>query len=272
MRPLKDWIARLRPFSRVRERLDGISKSVTLVDKRTKAVSRQLKETDRRLDNIYRQIAGYVELRTRIEPGIPIPPLRGFAISPDMAIHLIDTIETVRPSRLLECGSGFSTVLMARYCASTGATLVSMEHDPLYLEKTRSLLARSGLEAHADVVWCPLKEGEGPEGGQLFYDADVLFGRAPATPFDFVFVDGPPMAFGDRIRGGLLPRLVPLLAPNALIVMDDFCRKGEQDVAEGWREAGYVELVETHTHLEKHAAHLRVAPEVAKPPPGSSRS
>ena len=79
--------------------------------------------------------------------------------------------------RVLECGSGLTTLVLA----IKGADSTVLEHDPAFASHTAKMLARFGLEAGIQI--CPLVDG--------WYDF-------AGGEFDTVIVDGPPRALGKR--------------------------------------------------------------------------
>ncbi len=130
---------------------------------------------------------------------------------------------------LVECGSGVSTVVLARLLRARGAgSLVALEHDGGWAALVADLLAREGLGDVARVVHAPL------EGDPTWYAAAAV--DALPEGIDLLVVDGPP---ADRpgmgqARQPALERLGPKLAPGATVVLDDVGRPGEQEVLARW--------------------------------------
>jgi len=129
-------------------------------------------------------------------------------------------------SRILECGSGLSTLLMSICAESSHAELTSLEHNPAWRCKLQKLLRRYGAN-RAVVLSSPLTDY-----------GDFCWYQLPDSPrlhrrFTAVVCDGPP---GDTPGGryGLLPLLQEWLAPACLILLDDLERQEEQAVAESW--------------------------------------
>ncbi len=82
------------------------------------------------------------------------------AANPSWSISAIGAIELdarLRPSvdrpAILDVGSGLSTVVAAVAAARYGGRVVSLEHDPAYAERTRSMLAAAGVADVAEVSW-----------------------------------------------------------------------------------------------------------------------
>ena len=154
-------------------------------------------------------------------------PWSPWSIGAAGAQALVSELLLYRPKSILECGSGASTVLLAAYAKSHGATVITLEHDGCHAEKTRELLAAHGLAGHVQVKSAPLKDKVGPDGrSHPWYDDD------PKGPFDFVLIDGPPDRFG---REAALFCIAGQLARVFRIWLHDANRAGERRCLASWR-------------------------------------
>ena len=61
-----------------------------------------------------------------------------------------------RRCRVVECGSGFSTLVLARQLRARGGRLISLEHDPVWADRVRGHLSAAGLAEVARVELAPL--------------------------------------------------------------------------------------------------------------------
>jgi hypothetical protein len=133
---------------------------------------------------------------------------------------------------IVECGSGVSTVVVARLLRERGeGALVSLEHDQHWAGVVQDQLRRESLDTIARVVYAPL------EGTPPWYDLAGLADIPDAV--DLLIVDGPPAfdpGHGHR-RAPALPWFGERLIPGATVMLDDIDREGERDVLAGW-EAG----------------------------------
>ena len=171
--------------------------------------------------------------------------------------------------RVVELGSGLSTVLLARLLAQRArrSTLVAVEHDARWAQWVREQLEREGIGAHVMVIDAPLTARADDAGGLPWYDeaavADGLDRALGAEPIDLLVVDGPPAyAAGHGLgRYPALPVLRPRLAPGATVVLDDVERRGEQDVLRRWESE--TDLV-FHRHAESAGVAVAV-PSTAEP-------
>lgn len=136
---------------------------------------------------------------------------------------------------VVECGSGLSTILIARRLRELGAGQVhSLEHDRGFAEACRRQLERESLGDRAQVIEAPLRTH--PASGVGWYDRDAL-ARLPAGGVELLLVDGPPAGTSaiERSRYPALAELRPRLAPGAVVICDDAARPGERWVLDRWR-------------------------------------
>lgn len=135
---------------------------------------------------------------------------------------------------VVECGSGFSTLTLARLLHEREGSLLSLEHDPLWTERVRNNLAAAGLAGTAQVTLAPLEPHPLARQGLRWYAEDALL--TVSDRIDVLLVDGPP-AFEPEIelsRYPALPALADRLAPDAIVVLDDIDRRGEQQILAAW--------------------------------------
>ncbi|MCW2905198.1 MAG: Methyltransferase domain [Streptosporangiaceae bacterium] len=133
-------------------------------------------------------------------------------------------------TRIAECGSGVSTVVLARLLRQRGggATIVALEHDAQWAALVTDLLRRESLNDVARVVHAPL------EDDPPWYARSAL--REMPEQVDLLIVDGPPAyepGHGRR-RAPALAAFGPLLPETATVILDDVNRPGERDVLTAW--------------------------------------
>ena len=170
----------------------------------------------------------YAELR--LERGLP--QTRDWAASPDILLLLARRARERRPRIVVECGSGISTVVLAR-CMQLNerGQVYSLEHDPSHAMQTRRELARHGLEAFASVLDVSLRPYS-LGGMQLnWYDLEAL---EIDDPIELLFIDGPPRIPGLLTRYPCGPLLFKRLAAGAAAVLDDAARPEEQEAVQRW--------------------------------------
>lgn len=162
-------------------------------------------------------------------PGLS--PTREWIASPDILIELVRHVHRAKPKRIVECGSGASTVAIARALQQNGGGHIhSLDHDAKFAEITRQRLAEAGLSDFATVITAPLREQRIGERTSAWYDVPKL----PDGPYDMVVVDGPPETGGTEARYPAGPALVAKLAPGGIVFIDDTQRPDEQAIAAAW--------------------------------------
>jgi len=183
-----------------------------------------------------------------------LPASRGWAASPDLIAVLVDLVMAERPSLVVECGSGGSTLWLALAMRRFGidGRIIALDHDPVFGAKTREFLARHGVEDLAEVRDAPL-ESFSLEGETYSWYARAAW--EDLTGVDLLFVDGPPAGTNHQARYPALPLLHGSLSPVATAVLDDLVVPDMQKVLQRWLDA-YPEFSSELLPLEKQAAVL----------------
>ncbi len=156
-------------------------------------------------------------------------PWTSFSMRAAAIVDLLNEITLWDRRLIVECGSGNSTIYMARLLRKRGgaARLVSIEHEPTWAEATRKALKAEGLTGVAEVIDAPLSDG--------WYAKAAI---PDLTDVGLLVVDGPP-AYTEETqlsREPALDHFAPMLAADATIVLDDARRPGEQAVLAAWAE------------------------------------
>jgi predicted O-methyltransferase YrrM len=182
-------------------------------------------------------------------PGPYLPWDSGAMRPAGLATVCNDIVLNVR-SRVVELGSGVSTVMLARLLHQRpprdGFRLVAVEHDASWAEWVTEQLDREGIASGVSVVLAPLVPHPRAEPGLSWYDEPALTeGLRPALRgdpiddlIDLLLVDGPPAyAAGMGLaRYPALPVLLDRLAVGATVVLDNAERAGEQEVLRRWED------------------------------------
>lgn len=234
----------------VESRANSVSK---LVDQ---TATRQADRSRRQTDRLFRQLEALQNLYQLITIRRAMPASRGWALSPDVLLSYVEEILRSRPRTVVECGSGVSTVWAAYALQSLGegGHVVALDHDIEFAEKTRGVLADHGLSDVAEVRHAPITPLELPDGTWQWYDTGAL---KDLHEIDLVLIDGPPKATQEQARYPTVPALRELLAPNAVLWLDDAARTDEKAIVERWL-AEWPGLTCTKVPHEKGAARLVV--------------
>jgi hypothetical protein len=235
-------LVRLRTIKR---RLKRTARAVRSTRKHLKAVEARL--LSRKVDyrgvglrlferSIWPQIESLVALYRVIDGETEFPPTRRWSISPDMLMHLVRHIRRHRPSTIVECGGGTSTIVLAHVLDSLGCGghIFSIENHAPTIRELRDQLRRRNLERFVTLIEAPLveKRYEGIETVFHWYDIDA--GAIP-QPIDMLLIDGPNGAIGRQARYPAGPELLPLLSRDGHAFLDDAERMDEAAIMRRWR-------------------------------------
>jgi len=223
---------------------------------RTFAEARRIgSNLDQQLKQTFRQLEASQNLNALLPTHEVLPATRGWAASPDLLMVLVDLVITERPSLVVECGSGASTLWLALAMRRFGidGRIVALDHDPTFGGQTRDFLARHGVGDLAEVRDAPL-ESFTLEGETYSWYARRAW--EDLTGIDLLFVDGPPATTGHQARYPALPLLSESLSPGATAVLDDLVVPDMKRVLQLWLDA-YPDFSSEILPLEKQAAVLR---------------
>ena len=192
-------------------------------------------------NRLYAQLESLSWLQRRLKIKGQLPPLRGWATSPDVLLRLHAHIMATRPRVIIEFGSGASTLVIADALRQNGVgKLISIEHSDHYGAQTLGTLQAESLQGWVDLRIGDLEAWEGehlnPEDAEKpsrWYPLSLLEG---VENVDLLWVDGPPGATCLFSRYPALPALADKLSPNAEVWMDDTIRQEEKDICERWAE------------------------------------
>lgn len=212
-------------------------------------------DTRKELKQTFGQLEALQNLNAILPTSDVLPATRGWAASPDLLLALVDLVITERPSLIVECGSGASTLWLALALRRFGidGRIIALDHDPVFSGKTRDFLARHDVLDLAEVRDAPL-ESFSLDGETYSWYARTAW--EDLAGIDLLFVDGPPAATGHQARYPALPLLNKSLSPIATIVLDDLIVPDMREVLPRWLDAdpGFSSEI---LPLEKQAAVLR---------------
>jgi predicted O-methyltransferase YrrM len=231
------------------------SQSERTLDTVRRLGARVEKEVKTEIKQTFRQLEALQNLSAVLPANDVLPATRGWAASPDLLMVLVDLVITERPSLVVECGSGASTLWLALAMRrfEIDGRIVALDHDPVFGAKTRDLLARHNVRDLTEVRDAPL-ESFSLEGETYSWYARRAW--EDLKGIDLLFVDGPPATTGHQARYPALPLLNGLLSPVATAVLDDLVVPDMQKVLRLWLDA-YPDFGSEILPLEKQAAVLR---------------
>jgi predicted O-methyltransferase YrrM len=174
----------------------------------------------------------YASADTPLDIDTLLPPDLGkWPVSRPMAHCLARLVAGLHRRSVLEFGAGWSSLVLSQALAAAGGgRLTSVEHQPQYMaEGLWDRVARTpGVDARLVVTDLHRRLST---HGLIWSYRDVRRKIAARAPFDLMLIDGPPGQYG---RSSPLHDALPLLAPGAVIVLDDAARGGERAAMNWW--------------------------------------
>jgi len=182
----------------------------------------------------YWQIEALLELRGLLRPHAPLPPLRGYAASPDVLHHLVERVWQQKPRLVTECGSGASSIVLGYAVRMNGGgRVVALEHDPTWAEVSRAYVSMHDLDDVVEIREAPLTPFEFGGESWLWYDRAAV---EDLTDIDLLFIDGPPGDASAMARYPAGPVLFPRCRQGVTIFLDDTHRREERLISARWME------------------------------------
>lgn len=200
---------------------------------------------------LFTQFQALLSLEKKLGLTEPLPQMRGWAGSLDFLLATAEQILSRKPLTVMECSSGVSTIVVARCLQLNNVGHVySLEHAPEFADKTRRILEKYRLTQWATVLDAPLQT---INTDTPWYDEDVM--PEDLGLIDMLIVDGPPMSTSSLSRYPALPRLMPRMANQFLILVDDANREDEIEMIKRWR-IPFPHLQQSDGYCEKGLALL----------------
>lgn len=188
-------------------------------------LTQQLYNTEKRLARIVSDSADAAKLQMLIGADIALPRVGGWTFEVSALHVLLRLIEQRKPKLVVELGSGLSSVAIASKLRDLRCgRLLSIDHDPAFVERSRFWLALNGLDNIADVRLAPLRNDVLGADCPVWYDPNML---QDVTSIDLLVVDGPPKPVNARVRAPALPFFKNRFAEDWLVFLDDADRPGE---------------------------------------------
>ena len=227
-----------------------------------KRIEKQERTNRKLINQVYTQMESLFWLEKRLTLKNELPPLRGWATSPDVLLKLHSYIIATKPKCIVEFGSGASTIVIADSLRQNGVgKLYSFDNSEEFGAKTLKNLEIESLEDWVQLDIRELVEWEGehmnPEhqnNSSLWYNIESL---QKVKDIDLVWVDGPPGNSCKYSRFPAFPAVKSRLAKEAQVWMDDTIRAEEYEICERWSELGNGAL--TFFELEKGLGVLTVS-------------
>lgn len=168
--------------------------------------------------------------RLGLTQGIPYTPK--WSAAPDFLQLIVEHVLSHKPTTIVECGSGITTLMLARCCELNGQGHVySLENGAEYAAHTRDHITRYDLGKHSTVIDAPLVPYTIKGNAYQWYDLAQLTAR----DIDLLVIDGPPGFIQRHSRYPALPLLWDRLSGDCAVFMDDAARPDEREIVALWQ-------------------------------------
>lgn len=207
------------------------------------------------------EIHALIDLRPVV--GQSFLPFGGMAMEPRALRQILSTIQIRGCETIVECGSGASTVAIARLLQQAGrGHLYSLEEDANWCSVMSGILATQGLTDVVTLLHAPLEEF--PQTGTYWYDIEkVGLILSEAEHIDLLLVDGP-KSIEKLSRYPALPAFRSRLDSHSMVVLDDSARGHETAVIECWKQTFPIN-VEQAVSTERGQAYINLLDRPDKP-------
>ncbi len=175
----------------------------------------------------------YVTLVNQLALDAGIPYVDQWSACADFLELIANHALQAKPATLLECGSGLTTLVLARACQLNGTGhLYSLENGEQYAQQSRDVIAFYGLSDYVTVLHAPLTNYSINAQNYQWYSLEGL----PVAQVDLFVIDGPPGFIQKHSRYPALPLLHDKLANDCRIFLDDARRDDELEIVSLWQQ------------------------------------
>jgi predicted O-methyltransferase YrrM len=172
-----------------------------------------------------------MELSDIISLRRPLPPLGFMTAETELLTALASLITAKKPRVVVEAGSGVSSVVIGYGLEKNRrGKLYSLEHEETCYRESAEWLKEHELTDYCELIHAPIKAYKIDGEEWFYYDLSQL----PPATIDLLFVDGPPGMIQPLARYPAVPLLASQLSPQATVILDDFRRPDEQQIAIRW--------------------------------------
>lgn len=237
------WSVRLtKALNRtLKQVLNKVASVESLIDKERAEISYLTKRNEVVSRNLYHQILAAHDIESLAGGGLT-RNLRGWAISPDAMMVIVNFVLKYKPEIILELGGGYSTVILDRVIKryKLPTIIISVDHKNEYIEQTAGLV---GATNNVEYVLAELVEDD----GYAWYNTKPILKVLGKRKANLMIVDGPPESTNKYARLPALARMRGGLSKDYAIILDDAGRGDERHAVDTWLSA---DKRLNHTYIE----------------------
>ena len=199
-------------------------------------------------------MSNYDLLRDKLQFTKDLPFTADWSAAADFLTIIADHCLKTKPTTIVECSSGLSTLIVARCCQlNQQGKVYSLENGAEYAKKTRQQLNDFELEEYATVLDAPLEKININTKDYLWYAKESL----PSDAIDMLVIDGPPGFIQQHSRYPALPLLFNQLSKDSTVFLDDAGREDEKEIIDLWNNE-YRNIKHEYIETERGCSVLRI--------------
>lgn len=166
-------------------------------------------------------------------------PITNSSMRPYNLASILNDIVINNRSKILEFGSGTSTILITRLIKSNNLNccITSIDHDVNWIKSVEKYIHDDGTLNNVEFIHAPLSNS-GNKNGLEWYDLHRNSFLEKENFFDLVIIDGPPAweKGKNMTRYPAYPFIENKLSDNSVVYLDDIDRGGEMAILKKWEE------------------------------------
>jgi hypothetical protein len=202
-------------------------------------------------------VESYNALRQKLNLLEDIPYTPDWSAAADFLEIIVNHCLTEKPSTIVECSSGLTSLMLARCCEMNSfGKVYSLEDGKIYADNTREFIRQYQLSNYASIIHAPLTTINLNNTDFMWYS----LGNLPERTIEMLVIDGPNGFLQKNSRYPALPLLFEKLSDNCTIFLDDAARDDEKEIVELWQqqfpslEHEYIETERGCSILKQHKA------------------
>lgn len=196
----------------------------------------------------------YHSIQQRLNFDHELPYTNNWSAAADFLELIINHCLQNKPSTILECSSGLTSLVLARCCQlNSQGQVYSLENGKEYVENTSQQLIDFELGQYVEIIHAPLEAKTINNHDFMWYSTNNI----PDKSIDMLVIDGPPGFIQKHSRFPALPLLYDQLANDCVIFLDDAARDDEKTIIEMWLNA-YPNIEHEYIDTERGCSVLRI--------------
>lgn len=176
-------------------------------------------------------LTSYTWLANKLNLTKDLPITPDWSAAADFLQLIVDHSLNTKPTTILECSSGLTSLMLARCCQiNQQGQVYSLENGEEYALKTQANIDHHQLTQYATIIHAPLEP-------YLIRGVDYSWyciNELPQHAIEMLVIDGPPGFIQRHSRYPALPLLFDKLADHCTVFLDDAARKEEQELVAMW--------------------------------------